>query len=53
MPNLSYIEIRENIIIIFWNTLIIVKKIWKGVKQIVNFKPQTSTNQIKLRLDDC
>ena len=34
-------------------TLIIVKKIWKGVKQIVNFKPQTSTKQIKLRLDDC
>jgi len=29
------------------------KKVWKGVKQIVNFKPQTSTKQIQLRLDDC
>ena len=29
------------------------KKIWKGVKQIVHFKPQISTKQIKLRLDDC
>lgn len=27
--------------------------LWKGVEQIVNFKPQTSTKQIKLRLDDC
>ena len=37
----------------FLKTLIIVKKIWKKVKQIVNFKPQTNTKQIKLRLDDC
>ena len=29
------------------------KKIWKGVKEIVNFKHQTSTKQVKLRLDDC
>ena len=26
---------------------------WTGVEQIVNFKPQTSTKQTKLRLDDC
>jgi len=59
MPNLSYKEISyiiywkcNIIIIIFWNTN--NKKVWKGViKQIVNFKPQTSTKQIKLRLDDC
>ena len=54
MPNLSYIEISSGKSFIesiskrnyynnyFLKTLITVKKIWKGVKQIVIFKPRNT-----------
>ena len=36
----------------FFDNIYDSKKIWKGVKQIVNFKPPTSVKHIELRVND-
>ena len=41
-----------NSISYFFDNIHDSKKIWKGVKQIVNFKPPTSAKHIELRVND-
>ena len=36
----------------FFDNINDCKRIWKGVKQIVNYKPPTSAKHIKLRVND-
>ena len=62
MPNLSYRNKLNHLMKIskrkyydnyFFENINDSKKIWKGVKQIVIFKPQTSSKQIILPLEEC